>query len=119
MVGILICVAIAYKGFSDPTQRETRRACKVLGKMHEAAGYKVSARWLLILETGGKRFSLKVAPDTYWVAKEGETLYFDLSDSDIDRSVGSVWFAIMAILGSSGTIIGLVVLLVCWESLRD
>jgi hypothetical protein len=109
---------MVYKGCDDPSMKDSTRACKVLGKMHEAAGYKVSARWLLILETEGRRFDLSVTPDTYWVAKEGETMYFSISERDIDSRAGSAWYPIMALGGFFGAAICIATLAIYWNDFK-
>lgn len=80
--GILSAILFygAHKGCNHPLERREVRPCKVLSKVSTDAGYKVSAQWILILESDSRRFDITVSPTTYWEARVGDVLYFSLTE---------------------------------------
>jgi hypothetical protein len=98
--------------------KEESKPFRVVAKLTENAGYKVAAKWLLILEDQGVTFDLDVTPTTWYFAKQGEVLWFSLAESEYKPSNRLEWLinipriillflgVIMAILAVASAAVG-------------
>lgn len=91
--------------------------CKVVGKMtgEDRYKHKTETNWILVLENQGRDFDLEVTPATYYHAKEGETLYFSLSDENIKHSEKWTLIEVLGFLGlfvSGGVFVSAIILLI-------
>lgn len=108
----IIMVGLCYHYF--PSYPETPTECKVLQTYQTSAGYKVSAKFILVLEDPkNRRFDIKVSPTTFYEASSKGHICLMLNETDIDHSKqktglmmllmcsGVIFFAIWLILGIS------------------
>lgn len=81
---ILLTLSAILMYFGYQAIEEKYYDCRVIDKMTTAAGYKVQAKWVLVLQTDEKMFDIKVSPTTYSQCKVGDLLVFKLSYEDFN-----------------------------------
>lgn len=77
------------------SNNETAYDCKVLATYHDAAGYKVSAKYTAVVRIIELKTntSINLSPDGFYnaeqYAKSGKTIGYYFSDTEIDRALGT------------------------------
>jgi len=108
----IIMVGLCYHYF--PSYPEKPTECTVLKTYQTSAGYRVSGKFILVLEASqNRRFDITVSPTTFYEASSKGHICLMLSEIDIDHSkeknglmmllmcTGVISFVIWLILGLS------------------
>jgi hypothetical protein len=111
LIGLVLVSVGVYKcKQADPYYEEKTRECILLAKMEQDGG-KYSDDYIFVLQEKSTniRFDLTVSPTTYALTQEGQTVFFTLSDQEVNFIPQPQWWEI---IGFMGILIGGILLVV-------